>query len=349
MSGQVSPSSFLPVDSLDMLGATAGLGDQIEAALAGARPAIREAAYDNVVVFGMGGSAVAGAVAAALGAASSPVPILPLGGYRAPSFLSPTTLAFAVSFSGETEETLAAAGEAAARGAELVAITEGGSLAELAAASGGEVLTIPPGIPQPRAALGAMTARLLLALEEAGLLDGARHQLELAAAQLSRRLPVLAAGGGPAGEIARRIGRTIPLAHGGAGLGEVAARRFKTQVNENAKAPAFAGSEPEVCHNELCGFGQSGDVTRQLLTLVSLRLEDDDGQTQRRFGLFAELAGEALSDHVEMTGEGEGPLARFFDLVAIGDFVSLHLAAAEGVDPGPVPVLAEVKERLSSR
>ncbi len=339
----------LPVDSLGLLAATAGLGSQIEAALAGPRPEVREASYSNVVVFGMGGSGVAGAVASALGESASPVPIIPVSGYTSPAFVSSGTLAVAVSFSGETEETLSAASEAVARGAELIAITGGGSLASLAAGQGGRVLLLPPGIPQPRAGLGSMLSLLVLSLEEAGLLDGARRQLEEAATQLGRRIPELLAGAGPAVEIARRIGRTIPLVHGGRGLGEVAARRWKTQVNENAKAPAFSGTEPEVCHNELCGFGQSGDVTRQLLTLVSLHLGGEDGRIARRLAYFAELAGEALADHLEVMGEGAGPLAGFFDLVAIGDFVSLHLAAAEGVDPGPVPVLAEMKRRLGEQ
>lgn len=338
---------WLPTDSIGLLEATAGLGGQLEAALAGPAPQPGSGEFQNVVVLGMGGSGVAGAVAAALGASRSRVPILPVSGYSAPSFVSSSSLVFAVSFSGETEETLEAAGQAAAKGARLVAITQGGSLAELAQTNGGVVFEVPAGIPQPRAGLGWMVALLLLGLEQAGLLPGAREELEQAARQLGRRHDELVAGQGAAAELARRIGRTIPLCHGAAGLGEVAARRFKTQVNENAKAPAFAGGEPEVCHNELCGFGQSGDVTRQLLTLVSFRLPSDGRQLGRRFGLFAELVDEAIAGHVELVGEGEGELACFFDLVATGDFASLHLAAAEDVDPGPVPVLAEVKRRLA--
>jgi glucose/mannose-6-phosphate isomerase len=339
---------WLVTDSIGLLQATAGLGGQLEAVLDSPAPELQPSGFANVAVFGMGGSGVAGAVAAALGASCSPVPIVPIAGYKAPSFLSSSSLAVAVSFSGETEETLSAAAEAASRGARLVAITQGGSLAALIEEQGGLVLEVPGGVPQPRAGLGSMTGLLLVLLEQAGVLPGARRELELAARQLARRHDELVAGKSQAAELARRIGRTIPLCHGASGLGEVAARRFKTQVNENAKAPAFVGAEPEVCHNELCGFGQSGDVTRQMLTLVSFRLPSDDRQLVRRFSLFAELVEEAIAGHIELVGEGEGDLACFFDLVATGDFASLHMAAAEDVDPGPVPVLAEVKKRLAN-
>ncbi len=305
---------------------------------------------DAVVVLGMGGSAVAGSVLLALANERSPVPVLVASGYGCPSFVTEKTLVFAVSFSGATEETLAAASAAAERGARLVALACGGPLAAIVEAAGGEVLEIVPGIPQPRAAIGAMVAPLLLACEQRGLLPGARADLEATIGQLRSRMPELVDGGGVAAEVARRIGRTIPLVHGSSGLGAVAARRWKTQVNENAKAPAFSGEQPEVCHNEVCGFGQHGDVTRQAMTLVELRMPGErpgePGKMARRFDLLAEAVGEAVGDVVTVFGEGSCELAAFFDLVAIGDAVSLHLAAREGIDPGPVPMLTEIKRRL---
>lgn len=342
-----APASWLEHDSEQMLAATAAMPDHIEAALEsfngiGGPPDPTSA----VVVLGMGGSAVAGAVLQALAAPRSTLPVILASGYDCPAFVGPNTLVFALSFSGETEETLEATAAAMKAGAFVVALTQGGSLGQLVAGGGGPVLVIPPGIPQPRAGVGAMVAPLLLACQQAGIVTGARSDLERSVAQLRRRLPALVDGGGGAVEVARRIGRTIPLIHGATGLAAVAARRWKTQVNENAKAPAFYGSQPEVCHNEVCGFGQNGDVTRQLLTLVELHLLGEHPQVARRFELVAETVAEAVSDIVSVQGEGEGELAGFFDLVAIGDFMSLHLAGREGVDPGPVPVLTEIKERL---
>jgi glucose/mannose-6-phosphate isomerase len=336
-----------------MKAALGSLPEQIEAVLGD--PAEVGAAVsglvapENVVVLGMGGSGVAGAALQAFAATRSPVPVLAQGGYECPAFVGERSLVFAVSFSGATEETLHSCAGAIAAGARPVAITSGGPLAGLVAAKGGKVIRIAGGIPQPRAGLGAMLAPLLLACEEVGVLEGSRRELEAAVRQLRRRVPTLMESSGPAAEAARAIGRTIPLVHGAAGLGAVAARRWRTQVNENAKALAFDASQPEASHNEVCGFGQGGDITRQLVTLVELHQKGEDEHISRRFGLFTELAGEAIGAVVRVEGEGEGDLARFLDLVAIGDATSLHLAAAEGVDPGPVPVLTEIKRRLAAR
>ncbi len=346
MTGPGTGTPWLELDSERILEATAALPDHLRGALAAETSAEIAPGARLVAVLGMGGSGVAGAALQAYAATRSPLPVVLVRGYDVPVFVGPDALVFAVSFSGETEETLEAAESCIKRGARVVGVTSGGSLASLVSAAGGHVLSIPQGIPAARAGIAAMTAPMLLACEHAGLLQGAARDIERAAEQLERRLPPLVAGGGEAKEIARRIGRTVPLVHGGDGLGAVAAARWKTQVNENAKAPAFHGSQPEVCHNEVCGFGQHGDVTRQLLTLVQLEIPGEHCGIARRLGLFAEIVAEAVGDVVRVTAAGEGDLAGFFDLVAIGDVVSLHLAAREGVDPGPVPVLGEIKRRV---
>jgi glucose/mannose-6-phosphate isomerase len=174
------------------------------------------------------------------------------------------------------------------------------------------------------------------------------NEIAAAADQLRRRRDGLVGGGGAALEIARRLGRTIPLVLGANGIGSVAARRWKTQVNENAKAPAFFAVQPEWCHNEICGFGQNGDVTRQVTTIVTLRSDFEHPQVQRRFRLVAELVGETVAGVIEVRAEGRGALAQLFDLILMGDFVALHLASREGIDPGPVPVLVEVKRLLQA-
>jgi glucose/mannose-6-phosphate isomerase len=264
--------------------------------------------------------------------------------------LGPQSLVFAVSFSGETEETLALASAALRARARVVAVTTGGALRRAVSSGGGAVLGLGPAasLAEPRAAVGASAARILLACEQLGLLSGVTEELSAARQQLRLRSTSLGGGGGVAAEVARRIGRTIPLVHGAAGLGAVAARRWKAQVNENAKSPAFAGVQPEVCHNEVVGFGQQGDVTRQVMTLVNLRTGLEDARLLASFGVFADLVSEALAGVVDVEAAGEGELARFFDLVMIGDFVSLHLAGKEGIDPGPVPAISELKLRLGS-
>jgi glucose/mannose-6-phosphate isomerase len=341
--------SWVSPDSLDMLGASAALPEQLEAA-ASAAGAVRglpsPEGLGAIVVVGMGASGAAGEILQAVGRDQLRVPVVLVGEYSVPSFVGPGTLVFAVSFSGETEETLAAAESALERGARLIAVTCGGSLAELAEASGAPVFLTSDKIPQPRAAVAATTASLLVALERLGLLTGMTPAIRAAVDQLKRRRDTLVGGGGTAGEVARRLGRTIPLVQGASGIAAVAARRWKTQLNGNAKTPAFFAVQPEWCHNEICGFGQHGDVTRQVVTIVTLRSDFEHPQVERRFSLVDELVGEAVASVIEVHAEGAGQLAQLFDLFMIGDFVSLHVASREGIDPGPVPVLVEVKRSL---
>jgi glucose/mannose-6-phosphate isomerase len=102
-----------------------------------------------------------------------------------------------------------------------------------------------------------------------------------------------------------------------------------------------------MCHNEICGWGQHGDVTRQVMTVVRFRHDFEHPQVARRFDLTAEVLQEVVHDVVDLEAEGEGALAQLFDLVLQGDFVSLHLAALAGVDPGPIPVLDQLKRELA--
>ncbi|HEX3947658.1 MAG TPA: bifunctional phosphoglucose/phosphomannose isomerase [Acidimicrobiales bacterium] len=349
----------LPVDSLDMWEATAGLPEQMATALTTALATAGDpwgpgwtgrpggpGPITNVVVCGMGGSGIAGDVLAAVAGPELPVPVTVLKSYELPAFVGPDSLVFAVSCSGETEETLATATAAAEVGAPVVAVTGGGRLARLAEREGWPVFAVPAEIPQPRAALGAMAVPLLVVLEQVGLADGLSSRLAATADALARRRDRLVQPGSEAEELARRIGRTIPLVYGATGPAAVAAQRWKTQINENAKAPAFWSALPELCHNEVAGWGQGGDVTRQVLTLVSLRHRGEHPQVARRFQLVTEVLLEVVAEVLEVRAEGADPLGQLFDLILLGDFVSLHLAGREGTDPGPVPVLVDLKDRL---
>jgi glucose/mannose-6-phosphate isomerase len=189
----------------------------------------------------------------------------------------------------------------------------------------------------------------LLVLDHMGLYRGGRAWIEAAVDQLKRRRDELDQAGESsyAAVVARRIGRTMALIHGGGSIGSAAAQRWKTQINENAKAPAWWSAQPELCHNEVCGWGQHGDVTRQVITAVALRHDAEHPQVGRRFDLVAEMMREVVADVIEVRAEGDGDLAQLLDLILIGDYVSLWLAAQSGVDPGPVPALDELKQALA--
>jgi len=301
---------------------------------------------EHVVVLGMGGSGIAGDVLAAIAAPFMPVPVTVVKGYEAPSFVGDSTLCFAISYSGDTEETVEAAQAAAGAGARMVVLSVGGELAALARSWGAPHIALPD-IPMPRAGIGALSVPPLLVLEHLGLFPGARQYTADAVRQLGRRRDALVKEGSSAQQVAREIGRTMAVAYGGDDLGAVAAYRFKCQVNENAKAPAFAAGLPEMCHNEICGWGQHGDVTRQVMTVVRFRHEFEHPQVARRFDLTFDVIDEVVHAVVDIEAQGDGPLAQLFDLIIQGDYVSLHLAADAGVDPGPIPVLTDLKAALA--
>lgn len=348
MSTSAGPRPVL--DSLGMFDATAAMPDQVAAAVesaAGLEGLPSHEYIENVVVLGMGGSGIAGEIMIAVAGPFLPVPVTVVKSYAPPDFVGRGSLVFAISFSGDTEETVEAAGEAYEAGANLVVITAGGELGRLAREWEAPTIAVPDSIPQPRAALGAMAVPPLMVLEAVGLFPGAAEWVRLAVDQLRRRRDELVRPGSEAERVAARIGRTVPVVHAAQALGAAAALRWKTQVNENAKAPAFHGVYPELCHNEIVGWGQNGDVTRQVMTLVNLRHDAEHPQVIRRFELVEDLLREVVADVVEVRAVGDGDLAQLLDLILVGDFVSLHLAAGEGIDPGPVPVLGELKRRLA--
>ena len=152
----------------------------------------------------------------------------------------------------------------------------------------------------------------------------------------------------PARELARRIDRTIPIVYGTGALGGVAAMRWKQSVNENAKAPAYWNQFPELDHNEICGWGQHGDVTRQVFTLVELRHGLEHPQLDRRVAATREMIEEAVHQVLTVDAGGEGRLAQLLDLMHLGDWTSYYLALANDVDPGPIDAITQLKSRLAT-
>lgn len=339
-------------DSVGMWKATEALPEQVEQAAHRAAqwaldaPLPDRERIEQIVVLGMGGSGIAGDVLLAAASPYLSVPVVVVKSYVVPAFVSESTLVLAVSFSGDTEETVEAVAEAQAAGAKVVVVAGGGQLGAFARRAELPLFGVPDDIPQPRAALGALAIPLLFVLEAMGLFPGASGWVDQAIVQLRRRRDEVFSPGGVAEEIAAKIGRTIPLVESSRGLGAAAAQRWKTQINENAKRPAFWASYPELCHNEVVGWGLHPELSKDLITIVNLRHDTEHPQIARRIELVRELVGEHVAGVVEVRAEGEGELAQLMDLVLIGDVVSLHLAAQEGLDPGPVPILADLKDRL---
>jgi glucose/mannose-6-phosphate isomerase len=346
--GQVGSS----LDSLGMLSAALAWPDQLAAAVERPRTLTAKpvSSIDRVVIAGMGGSAMAGDLVAAVAARTMAVPVSVVRGYQVPAHVGPTTLFFAVSFSGETEETLEAANQAGRSGAIVIAISEGGTLADLAAERGWPHWIIPAGIPQPRAGLAAMAGPMLAGLGELGFIDGMAGQLAGAIDQLATRRQWYQTAGGrqELSELANRLARRVILAIGGGSLGAVAASRLKAQINENCKSQAFSATHPELCHNEIAGWGQNGDLARQAFAIVELRHSFEHPRVAARFDLTRDVWAESVPVAVTLrAARGEGVVAEVCDLIMQADLLSLAMADNLGVDPGPVPILADLKSMLN--
>ncbi len=369
-----------PLDSLGLWRAAWALPEQMPGLLDGARRALTESAalatgrskgagleppdLRAVAACGLGTDAIAARGAAALCAPHLAVPFWVGEDSSVPLFVDERTLFVALSCRGDTEEVLSAASEAASRGARVVSVggDAGSPLATLAEevgfswcplATGGPARQpgqpgqpAQPGQPGPRTvgALAADVLAVLAILALAGLVPDPAPAVEAAASSLARRRDHYLASGGLPAELARRLGRTIPVVYGAEGVGSVAARWWKSRVNLNAKAPAFAGVLPAVSHDEVSGWGQGGDVTRQVVSLVLLQRADEAPALAALFASVRQATDEVMADVLEVHATGEDDLAQLLDLALLGELVSLHLAAREGVDPGPVPAVEESHE-----
>jgi glucose/mannose-6-phosphate isomerase len=304
----------------------------------------------QVVISGMGGSAAGGDLIRAAFSGVLRVPLLVCRDYRLPGFIDPSTLIFASSYSGNTEETLAAYEQARAAGASIVCLTSGGRLASLAAGHGYAVVPLPPGLP-PRAALGYSAVLLLCSLSRMELLPDVYSQLH-ETSQLLTRLVARYFHEVPESEnLAKRIARTLHgrlvAVYASSGNLEPAAVRWRGQIEENAKNLAFHHLVPEMNHNELVGWDLPADLLAQI-GVVLLRDAGDHPQVQRRFALTAEIVARKTGVLHEVWSEGESLLARIFSVICLGDFVSLYLACLNAVDPTPVEVIETLKAKLRS-
>lgn len=336
----MNPAGYL--DTLGLWEATAAIPERMSDALASlhdiaAGDLMRDVDRARaVVVTGVGASATVADAVAAYAASGSRVPVVAASGPAVPAWVGPDVLVIAVSTSGESTETLAATEAALTTGASVVGVSSGGSLRALVESAGAPHVLLADHGPVTHVALGSALALVLGALSELGLVHSAIASLTGAIPALQRRSDALSSAPSPADELARRIGRTIPLVYGAAGLAGVAAQHWKRQFNENVKTPAFWGVVPDVAHAEVSGWGQHGDITRQVLTLIALRSHGEPTLVATRYDAALEAVDEVMADVLPVWAEGADDLERFLDLVVLGNFVALHLAGREGIDPGPL-------------
>ncbi|HSX01916.1 MAG TPA: bifunctional phosphoglucose/phosphomannose isomerase [Candidatus Saccharimonadia bacterium] len=309
----------------------------------------------QVVVAGMGGSALAAEFVKSWLADRLPVPLVIVRDYTLPAFVGPDTLVVASSYSGNTEETLAALAEAETRGAKIAVMAAGGKLLEAARAKGhAHIRTVPHGHPhfdlpaglQPRLAVLYGVKALAVLLESVGLVSEVQAELSAAAAWVLAEVPAWAAevpaADNPAKQIAQQLAGHPVVVYGGPTLA-LPAMKWKIDCNENAKNLAFYNYFPEFNHNEFLGWAHP---VEQPFKVVELRSHLDHPQVQKRFDITNKLRAKQFVP-IEIQAAGTTKLEQMLWTVILGDFASAYLAFLNGIDPTPVELIERFKHELA--
>lgn len=302
----------------------------------------------GLLVAGMGASGLGGDLARACLGDHASRPILTARGYGLPGWTTPDTTVLCTSYSGDSEETLAAYEAAGALGATRVVCTTGGRLAELARADGVPVIPVPGGL-QSRGAIGYATVAALEVAALCGAAPRMASDIDVGAAQLEGLVAEWHPDGPPdsqAKALAVALYDAVAVV-AGAGVTAPVALRWKAQLNTNAKVPAFAAEIPELCHNEIAGW--DGAQARGGFAAVFLEDSDTHPRVSERIEVSQQVIADSGAPVHRVPTRGQGAIERVMSLVLLADLVSLYVATLRGVDPTPVPAIDRVKAEVARR
>ncbi|GAB4115859.1 MAG: bifunctional phosphoglucose/phosphomannose isomerase [Candidatus Caldatribacteriota bacterium] len=305
----------------------------------------------NIVILGMGGSAISGDLLVNYLAGEISLPILVIRGYELPKYVNENSLVFAISYSGNTEETISALEKAQDAKAQIIVISSGGKFVKLSKKNGFPFLKIPTGI-QPRAALPYLFFPLLLILEKIGLIEKKDHEYG-ETLNILKELSQYYGGKTPfkenyAKQVALELYQHIPLIYGSEGILEGVARRWKTQINENSKWPCFWSIFSELNHNEIVGY----EIDNQINQMVKIVfLEDRQGllRLEQRRKITQQIIKNKVAGFIQAQTSGKSKLARMFSLIYLGDMVSYYLAIINQINPTTVACIENLKKELARK
>lgn len=342
---------FQTIDSQNFLAHIDGLPDQVDDAWALGQSLTAPDSFRSVrqiVITGMGGSAIGGALTQALTAPESSLPVTVIRDYALPAFVGPNTLVIGSSHSGGTEETLSACDQAVRRGAKLLALTTGGQLAALAEQNGGTVWRFKHA-GAPRAAVGWSFMLSLSVLVKLGAVkDKAADVAEAVAAMRSQQAALRADSlviHNPAKRMAGQLLGRFSAIFASDYLAPVA-RRWNGQLTEVAKAWAQFAELPEMNHNQVVGTLYPAELVSKFMVLF-LRSAHDHPRNRRRAQVTREIYMTSGFNTDEIEAQGQSPLAQMLTALHYGDYVAYYLAMAYGVDPTPIPQIDYLKEQLA--
>jgi len=303
---------------------------------------------EKIIICGLGGSAIGGEILKTLLHHQEDVAVFINRNYSLPELAGRNTLIFAVSYSGNTEETLAAYKEARKRGCPIFCISSGGELRRRSEEDGVPCLVIPSGIP-PRCALGYLFIPMLRVLERANWLRPYDYEeLFQILTDLGDRLsPSVPTRENLAKEAAIDLYGKIPLIWGVEGRTDVVAHRLKTQFNENSKILAFWDVFPELNHNEIVGWGGEGKIDLKNFYPIFIREEGEEEKIRKRIEVTQSLLEKVGIKGKEIWTEGRDLLPKILSSIYTGDWISFYLALIQGIDPTPVEPIDLLKRKLS--
>jgi glucose/mannose-6-phosphate isomerase len=356
MNEKLTRAEIAKIDRADMLGRVLSMPQHFLEALQrtqSVRLELNASRIQNIVVAGMGGSAISGELAKSLTYNQLPVPLSVCRSYHLPNFVDHHSLVIVSSYSGNTEETLSMFEQALRREAQIVCVTSGGKAGSMAEAKGLSTFFLPPGFP-PRSALVHLFVPLLKTLHAGRFISNPEADIKETVAlleQLGRRYhPENEAPPNAAKRLALALRERLPLIYAPE-IYEAVAWRWKEQFCENAETLAWHNVFPEMNHNELVGWGQRRE-TEQRLQVIYLRdrqatSNEIHSQVHARMDLTRELIERTGAPIIEAASEGQSLLARFFSLIFLGDMASVYVAVLNGIDPTPVEKIDYLKNRLA--
>jgi len=309
---------------------------------------LRKKEFKGIVFLGMGGSGFAGNIIKALIKDDIEIPVEIVKGYDLPAFIKNGWLAVAVSYSGNTEETISAVGQALDRGCEVLPVCSGGKLENIAVENNKAMIKIPPGL-QPRGAIGYLFLPPYLALDKLDIITVDGGDMEEALDLIEKKAGLykreVESERNPAKKLALKISGHLPIIYGTEGLLAAVSYRLKCEFNENSKTPCWCNEFPELNHNETVGWERLKDITKKFILLV-FRDKDEGIRVKTRIEVTSDLIKENISAVIEIPVEGKSKLAKALSTIYLGDIASVYLALLSGVDPSPVEKIVILKGEL---
>lgn len=310
-------------------------------------PAWKHFKFENIVLAGMGGSAIGGDLVRSYLTYELKIPFQVSRHYLLPNFVGQNSLVLVSSYSGNTEETLSAYAIAKKRKAKIIALTSGGKLYQQAKSDKIPVLLVPGRLP-PRAALGYSLGALLILFSRLGLIKNQTGLIKETSSFLTKQNKkydkVLVTSKNPAKQLAAQIQEKIPIIYSGYDYFDSVAVRWKQQICENAKNLAFVNFFPEFNHNELVGW--QNDNLKPDFTVIFLKDKDDHKRIKARMDIVKEIIESQKIEVIEIESRGKSLLSRMLYLIQLGDWTSYYLAILNGVDPTSIKVIDYLKNQL---